>query len=130
MLQLFLSLPVFVMSYFKDETISGYVDPGTAFFLQEISGQPYPGDTTITFPEQGRVSGKAACNSYFASQFVPMPWFQLGPIASTRSTCPDMALEQEYFETLSRMTLIESFAGVVILSNENGEELVFRAAQD
>ena len=130
MLRLFLSLPILLASCQKDETISGYVAHEAEFYLTEISGVRFVAKASIRFPEQGSVTGKAPCNSYAAPQSAPLPWFELGPIRSTRSACPDLALETEFFDHLSRMTLAETLGHVVILRNDAGEEMVFEADQD
>jgi len=130
MLRLFLSLPILLSSCQKDETISGYVDPDVEYFLTEISGDPFVAIATIKFPKQGSITGQAPCNSYAASQSAPLPWFNIGPIRSTRSACSDMAQEGEFFDSLSRMTLIETLGYLVILRNDAGEEMVFSASHD
>jgi heat shock protein HslJ len=126
MFRFFLSLPILLAACLKDETISGYVDQTATFQLVEINGAKFTATATLSFPEQGRISGQAPCNSYNATQTAPYPWFELGPIRATLSTCPEMAEENEFFETLTRMTLIETLADVVILRNDEAEEMLFR----
>lgn len=126
MLHLFLSLSFLLSNCAKDETISGYVDSNIEFHLSEFNGRPFGATASIRFPEQGRVTGKAPCNTYAASQSAPLPWLEIGPIRSTRATCDDLVFEIEFFDALTRMNLIETHGEVVILRNEAGEELVFR----
>ncbi len=110
-----------------DETISGYVAPGTIFALEEQAGQAVTFTATITFPEPGRVTGSGPCNSFNAAQSVPLPWIDIGPIAATRRACPDLAAEGAYFAALEQATLAEVAGDVLILSDEDDDFLVFRA---
>jgi heat shock protein HslJ len=110
-----------------DETISGYADPYAVYRLTEIDGAPFAGNATITFPEEGTVRGEAPCNSWFASQSAPYPWIEFGPIGATRRACPDLDAERAYFDALGTMTLAEVQGTVLILSNDAGREMVFRA---
>lgn len=111
----------------SDETISGYADPDAVYRLTEIDGAVYTGTATIIFPEEGSVRGEAPCNSWFASQSAPYPWINLGPIGATRRACPDLEAERTYFDAVSAMTLAEVQGPVLILSNDAGREMVFRA---
>lgn len=111
-----------------DETISGYADPGAIYVLAEIDGAPFPARATIAFPDEGRAAGDGPCNRWSAAQTAPYPWFGLGPVAATRRACPDLAAEGAFFEALGAMTLAEVQGPVLILSNEAGREMAFRAA--
>lgn len=103
-----------------DETVSGYADPAAVYRLEGA-------DMTIAFPAQGQIAGKGPCNTYSAAQTAPYPWFETGPILSTKRTCPGLTDELDYFAALGRMTLAEVSGPVLILSNEAGEELAFTA---
>lgn len=111
-----------------DETISGYVDMDTTWALVELNGAPFTARATMAFPEKGLVTGKAPCNSYSASQSVPLPWFELGPIMSTKMACPDMQDEQQFFDALAQMSLAETLNDTLILRNDEGHEMVFKSA--
>jgi len=118
---------IFVKAAGKDETISGYATPGVTWTLSELSGTPYPARATLTFPEEGRIAGKAPCNDYSATQNAPYPWFEAGPVAATKRACPDLPAETAFFDALARVTLAEVAGEVLILSTEDGFEMVFRA---
>lgn len=110
-----------------DETISGYADTNAVYNLIEVNGAPPAAPSTIAFPEKGRVVGSGPCNRYFANQSQPYPWFELGPIGSTRRGCAALEAEAAFFAALARMTLAEVTQTVLILTNQNGEQLVFEA---
>ena len=118
----------FLLGYCKDETLTGYGASDQTFVLIEIDGQPFAGSATITFPEEGLITGEAPCNSYRATQEVPYPWFKAGPITATKRACPDLALETTFFTALSEMTLSEVSGPNLILSTAEGRSMVFRAA--
>lgn len=109
----------------RDETIAGFVDSAVTYHLVEMDGAAFAQRATIAFPEPGRVTGKAPCNSYFAIQSVPYPWFALEGIGATRMACPDLPAEAAFFDALEGMTLAEVSGATLILSNSLGRQMVF-----
>jgi heat shock protein HslJ len=109
-----------------DETISGYADPNATYQLTDLNGAAPKTEITINFPENGQLAGKASCNSYFGSQTKPLPWFETGPIASTKMACPFLEEETEYFQTLAGATLAEINQNTIILSNDTGPVLTYK----
>lgn len=113
---------------FGDESVSAYGAADQTWQLQELDGQPFVATATLTFPDPKTASGNAPCNSYSARFDAPYPWFEVGPIALTKRACPDLDTEQEFFAALGEMTISEVSGGVLVLSNEAGREMVFKAA--
>ncbi len=111
----------------KDETVSGYAAPGAVYVLAELDGAPFPARATLTLPEAGHVAGEGPCNSYAARQTLPLPWFGLKAMSVTERGCPELAAEGMFFDALQSMTLAEVSGQVMILSNDAGREMVFRA---
>lgn len=111
-----------------DETVSGYVDRNAVYRLTEIDGQAFDASASISFPERGTAQGQAPCNAWSARQSAPYPWLQFGPVAATQMACKDLGAEATFFEALATMTLAEVQGPVLILSNDDGQEMVFRAA--
>ncbi|MEJ6709805.1 MAG: META domain-containing protein [Amylibacter sp.] len=109
----------------KDETISGQSTPADTWHLMQMNGNPIAAEITLTFPEQGRIAGRAPCNTYFASQTAPLPWFEVTAIASTKRACPELELEGSYFKTLESMTLIERTGTKLLLSNDADQSLEY-----
>ncbi len=120
-------LAALALSSCADETISGYADRGSVYRLAEIDGDPFAAAATIAFPELGQASGDAPCNRWSAVQSSPYPWFELTAISVTRRACLALDEEGRFFEALGDMTLAEVSGDVLILSNETGREMVFRA---
>ena len=110
-----------------DETLRAYGAADRVWTLSEIDGQPFAARATLTLSEEGAISGKAPCNGYSASMTVPYPWFEAGPIRSTKMACPDLTAEAQFFEALGAMTLSEVLGDVLILSTPEGRKMVFRA---
>ena len=54
-----------------DETLRSYGAADKTWVLTEIDGTAFTARTTMTFPEKGRIAGKAPCNSYGGT----MSWF-------------------------------------------------------
>ena len=108
-----------------DETISGFADPEARYRLTSLDGEGFIANAYIRFPEPGQVTGTGPCNSFSADQRVPYPWFELGPIATTRRACPDLAAEADYFAALSEMQFAEVFDQTLLLTNDAGREMLF-----
>jgi heat shock protein HslJ len=117
---IFISL-LFLTACFPDETISGQTDVGDVWVLKSVQGNAVSNAATLTFPEKGRIAGKGPCNSYFANQTAPLPWFIAGPIGSTKKLCPPdvMTEERVFFAVLEQANLIEVFDDRLILSDTN-----------
>ena len=113
-----------------DETLSGYAEREAVYVLEEIDGAAFAARATIGFPEEGTAQGEAPCNRWSAALEAPYPWFALGPVAATRRACPDLDAEQAFFAALTEMTLAEVQGPVLILSDEAGRAMVFRAPQE
>lgn len=108
-----------------DETLRAYGAAERVWTLTEIDGQPFSARATLTLSEEETISGNAPCNGYSASMSVPYPWFEVGPIRSTKMACPDLAAEVQFFDTLTAMTLSEVLDRVLILSTPEGREMAF-----
>ncbi len=119
-----LILPLLLEGCWTDETVSGYA--GGVFVLEEMRGGAVSERVTISFPEEGAVVGEAPCNGYRARQGVPYPWIQVEGLVATKRACPALDVEAAYFAALRAATLVEASGGVLILSDDAGELLVFR----
>ncbi|MCO4843129.1 MAG: META domain-containing protein [Yoonia sp.] len=128
MSRLVLIFMFFVTACQADETLSAYSTVEGAYVLMSLDAEPLgSGTATLDVSQAGRVTGKGPCNSYSADQKAVYPWFELGPIISTRMACPDLPSEAFYFEALSEMTLAETQGNILILYNTDGREMVFHA---
>ena len=110
-----------------DETLTGYGAADVEWQLQEIAGERFAARATLSFPEEGKLSGDAPCNSYTGRQTAPYPWFQATDIAVTRRACPDLPAETRFLQELGAMTLAEVVGDTLILSDDDGREMVFHA---
>lgn len=117
----------FALGLCPDETVSGYADTATTWTLVAVDGTPFAATATITFPEEGVVTGRAPCNSYTATQTVPIPWIEIRDIAATRTACPDLDAEARFFTDLEEMSLVEVTRDILLLSTPDGREMEFRA---
>lgn len=112
----------------RDETLSGYSAQDRVWSLTELNGAPFSARATLSIPEPGQIAGLAPCNSYSASQRAPYPWFDAGPIRTTRKACPDLSAERLFLAHLGAMTQSETLDKTLILRNETGGEMVFIAS--
>lgn len=111
----------------KDETVRAYGGGDRTWTLKILNDAPFPATATLTFPKTGEIAGQGPCNRYFGAMTVPYPWFEAGPIGSTRMACPDLKVETVFLEALQAATLSEVLGDVMILSNTDGLEMVFNA---
>lgn len=128
MKHLFVFTVLFCAACQQDETLSAYTGDFKTFELRMLNGESFTTTATLKLEEDGQVSGSAPCNSYSTTINVPYPWFEIGPIASTRRACPELDQEQAYFNALSSMAFAEVSGPTLVLSNEAGGELLFHAA--
>ncbi|MGX0877017.1 heat shock protein HslJ [Roseovarius sp. MBR-154] len=118
-----------ILGYCKDETISGHGGGGATWVLHSIDGTPFTARVTLSFPQEGSLAGEAPCNRYSGAQTLPYPWFRAEALGTTKRTCPDLEAETRYLRTLAAMTLVEVAGDTLLLTNEAGREMVFRAAE-
>lgn len=112
-----------------DETVAAY-DGGKQWRLAELNGALFSDRATLTFGKDGKVTGQAPCNSFVSEQTKPYPWIGFGPILSTRKSCPELPAETAFFAALTEMTLAEVSGDLMILSDDNGRQMLFKASQD
>ena len=79
---------------------------GTQWLLEDLSGRGVLDrlQSTLTFPEAGRVSGMAGCNNFMGSMSLEGNRVAFGQLATTRKACSAAADDQEarYLQALSR----------------------------
>ena len=109
-----------------DESVTAFAGNVAVFTLQSIDGAVFAAMATINVSKAGKITGRGPCNRYFADQTAPYPWFNTGPIGSTRMTCSGLTAEAQFFDALRTMTLVEVLGGTLILSDNNGREMLFQ----
>ncbi|WP_295311557.1 META domain-containing protein [Roseobacter sp.] len=125
----FVTAVLLLAGCYGDETATAYGAADKTWVLEEIGGTAATGRTTLLFPEPGTIAGETACNRYSASMTVPYPWFEAGPVATTRKACPEdaTASERAYLATLQTMSLIEVLGDTLILTNDDDAAMIFKA---
>ncbi len=130
MTRLILTLPLLaLLQCNKDESVAAYGAADRTWTLQEIDGQSFEASALLRFPEEGRIEGNAPCNSYSGTLNAPYPWFEVTDLNATRAACAGLEAEGFYFAALLAMTQSEVSGNVLILRNEDGHEMVFKAAE-
>ncbi len=111
-----------------DETVRAYGGADQVWTLKELNGATFPTTATLTFPKAGEIAGQGPCNRYFGAMKSPYPWFDAGPIGSTRMACPNLAAETAFLSALEAATVSEVAGDTLILSNTDGLEMVFKSS--
>lgn len=112
-----------------DETVRAYGGADRVWTLKLLNGANFPARATLTFPKTGEIAGEGPCNRYFGAMKVSYPWFEAGPIGSTRMACSEMAAETAFLAALEAATLSEVAGDTLMLSNTDGLEMVFKASE-
>lgn len=120
-----LSLLSFIPACQPDETLRAYGAADRVWTLTEIDDQKFTAKATLLLSDEGTVFGDAPCNSYSASMTVPYPWFEVGPIRSSKRACAELSEEAKFFEALDAMSLSEVLGQVLILSTPEGRKMIF-----
>ena len=108
----------------------------TTWRLQRFAwDQPVPDGALITAVfENGRVSGSAGCNRYFATVSAPSPYeLGIGPAGTTRMACtpPQTAAEDRYLRALTSATQYSFVLGKLAIAyrlDDNHGTLIFERA--
>jgi heat shock protein HslJ len=102
---------------------------GTSWQVTEINGQKVPTKlgVTVNFEADGKVGGKAPCNSYFADYDQRGEQLTFSMIGSTEMACLDegvMELETDFFQCLGQVHSFKLESETLILQGEGGESLM------
>jgi len=111
----------------QDETLRSYGAGDIVWSLTELNDAPFTADSALSFLSGNRVSGTGPCNTFMATMSVPYPWFELEGLASTRRVCPQLAEETDFFNALTQASQVEILGNVMVLSNDDGLSMVFKA---
>jgi len=78
--------------------------------------------STLTFESPQRISGRAACNSYFGTVESGQGTHRLKPVGTTRMACPPAVMDQEqrFLSALGTVTALRFDAGKLLLVDESG----------
>ena len=82
---------------------------------------------TVWFPEIWQLEARTPCFRHSAKITVPYPWFAAAGIRSKEQRCIQTEIEDRFLRQLTTMTLSEVQGGILILTSDDGSELVFRA---
>ena len=85
---------------------------------------------TAEFAE-GRVTGRAGCNRYFADYQFTDGTLKIGPVGATKMMCPDevMDWETEFLTSLESAVRYEFADDRLLIIREDGEHLTFAPAK-
>ena len=70
---------------------------GTEWLLEDLAGTGVIDNVqaTLTFPEAGKTAGNGSCNRFFGPAEISGSAIKLGPLGSTRMSCPEAVMNQE-----------------------------------
>lgn len=105
---------------------------GTEWQLIQLGGQtiqPRDGRFTVTFlAESSRLTGTGDCNRLNGTfETDAKRTLRIGPVASTRMACPDMAREQAFIRALEQTTHYDMDGPMLLLLADGELRAVFQA---
>ncbi|HHL20009.1 MAG TPA: META domain-containing protein [Aliiroseovarius sp.] len=118
--------PLLLAACQQDESIAAFLPEGSTWQLAELAGTPFAGRAEISFGPHGTVRGRAPCNSFRASQTAPYPWVEITDLVTARTTCGQIGQERAFLSALGQAAFAEVAGEVLILTSEEGREMVFR----
>jgi len=102
---------------------------GSEWQLVELQGEAVAGEITLTFGEDGAVSGSGGCNTYGGSYSADDGMLTLSQLFSTEMACLEenlMAQEIAYFDALQSAANYEMTAeDQLVITLTQGESLIF-----
>jgi len=103
---------------------------GTSWRIVAIDGQAVGGDAYVLRFEEGRLSGRAGCNSFSGAYRVAGDRLSAGPLVATRMACAGarMAHEQGAMRVLDGTARVTRPDGDTLVLTGNGGEIRLRRA--
>ncbi|MBP1466906.1 META domain-containing protein [Candidatus Chloroploca sp. M-50] len=119
----------------EEEVTSSNDLTGTSWILTTINGAaPLSEGAPISaeFDDEGRITGSAGCNRYFADYTVADGTLSISQAGSTRMACEEavMAQEQAFLDQLSRATSYVIDGATLTITIDDGTTLVFGQASN
>ncbi|TCL00480.1 heat shock protein HslJ [Shimia isoporae] len=113
------------------ETLVKYGGGNYVWRLVEVDGQPVTFSNEIAFGPHGSVNGTGPCTQFTAGQRAPYPWFEIELEDNiTAPECTFSTQERKYFADLKDMQIVEVSGPNMVLTNEDGREMVFVGITD
>ena len=106
---------------------------GGEWLVEDIGGRGVidRSQTTLTFDENGRLTGNTSCNNYFADYQTAGAILEIGAAGATKRACPPAVMDQES-RFLSLLNDVKSYeindTGTLILFTSNGDAITARQA--
>lgn len=115
------ALPAVVFALMGQAALAG---DAALWALATVDGAAPGYAATLDLSQEGRLTGQAPCNRYFADMALQGEALDLGPIGATKMACEDMKGESDYFALLGQMDSLNLTEEVLTLRGA-GHEMVF-----
>ena len=100
---------------------------GSEWVPVEIAGGEVeaPDQRFMRFGGDGKLSGHAGCNRFFATYLTDADAIEIGPVGATRMLCPDqiMEKEQQFLQVLQEAAVFEREGIALVLKDADGNVL-------
>ncbi len=107
------------------------VELNGSYNVEVLNGAKVNNNATIIFNGLGKtVSGNAGCNTYNATFTIENFQLNIGDIALTRKSCADMSKENEFIETLDKVSSYQKNGSTLTLLAANNATLITATSQN
>ncbi|MSU88141.1 META domain-containing protein [Rhodobacteraceae bacterium 2CG4] len=111
------------------DTVGEAAPARTVWRLDQVNNAAATFPATLRLLEDGRVIGAAPCGRFEARQVAPLPWVEFADFAPAADTCRRAEEQRGFFLALRAMDFAEVAGSSLLLSNDAGQSLYFRAAE-
>lgn len=111
------------------DTVGEAAPASTVWTLTEVNGGEANFGATLRLLNSGRVLGSGPCNAFEAVQAAPLPWVEFTNFTSGSRDCAQAREEEAFLLALQSMDFAEVAGSSLLLSNDAGQSLFFRAAE-
>lgn len=111
-----------------DTRLSPFTRPDTEWHLARLNGAAFEGESTIVFPEPGRVAGKALCNRFMGTADWTPEALRFGPLGLTMMACIDAEAEKAVTDALADVVAGGIAGDALVLTLGSGGSMLYRPA--
>lgn len=102
---------------------------GTTWVIETLFNHPTGNHVFLKLNEDGKLTGFAGCNRFFANYILDQDKLKFGLVGSTKMMCPDMATETQLFKAVDQTEYYKLARNRLILFNESMQVVAEGLAQ-
>ncbi|SCX90845.1 Heat shock protein HslJ [Nonlabens sp. Hel1_33_55] len=101
------------------------VELNGSYNVNQLNGNTVSAGQTINFNGLAKtISGNAGCNTYNAPFTIETYQLNIGNVALTRMSCPDMSMENNFLAAVEKVTSYQKTDGTLTLLDANNNVVI------